>query len=165
MRRLLLLVLLLAAPAWGEKLTLQEARREAVQASHVLRDYRARLAEAGFRIQEAEAGGYPTLTATANTNYLTPTLAIAPGGIPIQITENHNFNVGVTLRQAIYTFGRLEWSTEAAELSARASHQELRREENRLVEEVTLAYCEVLRARERLSVAQANLQSREAHLQ
>ncbi len=159
-----LLILLLALSAHAQELTLDQARDLAVQNSNVLREYRARKAEAGYQVDEAYTLGNPTLGITANTNYLTPTVQVPFGPTPIQVTENLNYSVGITLRQAIYTFGRLHWRTQAAQLAERARENELRREQNRVLEETTLAYLEVLKSQERVGVAQANLDARQESL-
>lgn len=164
MRRILL-ILLLAFPAWGQELTLEQARELAVQNSNVLREYRAKVGEADYQVDEAYTLGNPTLGITANTNYLTPTVTVPFGPSPIQVTENFNYNVGITLRQAVYTFGRLHWRTQAAELTRRARADELNREQNRVLEETTLAYLEVLKNQERVEVAEANLKARQESLQ
>lgn len=165
MKRIFLLIALLALTASGQELTLEQARQQAVQNSNVLREYRAREAEAGYQVDEAYTLGNPTLGLTANTNYLTPTVAVPFGPVPLQITENFNYSVGVALRQAVYTFGRLHWRTQAAELAQRARSEDLSREQNRVLEEVTLAYLEVLKSQDRVGVAEANLKARQEGLQ
>ncbi len=160
-----LLILLLALSASAQELTLDQARQQAVLNSNVLREYRAREAEAGYQVDEAYTLGNPTLGLTANTNYLTPTVAAPFGPVPLQITENFNYSVGVALRQAVYTFGRLHWRTQAAELARKARSEDLSREQNRVLEEVTLAYLEVLKSQDRVSVAEANLKARQEGLQ
>ncbi|MCE7870357.1 hypothetical protein DYH09_08275 [bacterium CPR1] len=160
-----ILILLLALSASGQELTLDQARQQAVKNSNVLREYRAREAESGYQVDEAYTLGNPTLGLTANTNYLTPTVTVPFGPVPTQITENFNYSVGISLRQAIYTFGRLHWRTQAAELAQRARREDLSREQNRVLEEVTLAYLEVLKSQDRVSLAEANLKARQEGLQ
>lgn len=165
MKRLLVLFVLLVLPVAAQELTLEQARSEAVRNSNVLREYRARTAEAGYQIDEAYSLGNPTLGVNANTNYLTPTVQVPIGPTPIQVTEAFNYSVGITLRQAVYTFGRLHWRTQAAELGERARQDELKREHNRVLEEVTLAYLELLASQDRVEVAEANLEGRQESLE
>lgn len=161
----LILILLLALQGGAQELTLDQARSLAVENSNVLREYRARAAEAGYQVDEAYSLGNPTLGINANTNYLTPTVQANLGPQTIVISENFNYNVGVTLRQAVYTFGRLHWRTQAAELAQHSKNDELTREQNRVLEEVTLAYLDVLRSQARVTVAESNLQTRREALE
>lgn len=145
----------------GEGMTLNEALQEALDHSPVLRQYRSRFREAGFRVDEAAAGGLPRLDLEAGYAYVTPTLDF--GTLPI--VRHDNWRAGVLLRQALATFGRLEWATEAAELAQEAAREEYRRQAEDLLARVSLAFLEYAWRQDEVRVAEERLASRRAHLE
>ncbi len=162
--RVLILLLILCSPLLAQPLTLEQARTEAVDHSPLLRSRESRVREAGFAVDEASSGGLPRLTLEAGSNYLTPTVGFTtPNGV-LPITESFNYSVGLTLEQAIFTFGRLHWSKLAAELTEKARLQEQKQERQRVLEEVELAYLDLDFGRRAVKVAERDLATREAHL-
>ncbi len=142
------------------QLNLDEAQQRAVTTSPVLREYRSRVNENLYRVDEAYTQAAPTLN--LNNYYLHQTPPVNFGTNPVILADN--FSATLSLRQAIYTFGRLEWSSAAAELQTQASQAELAREEAKVKEEAALAYYDALLTREQVVIARDNLTSREAHL-
>lgn len=142
------------------QLTVDQAQQRALATSPVLREYRSRSNEALYRVDEAYTQAAPTLN--LNTFYLHQNPPVNIGTQPVILADN--FNATLSLRQAIYTFGRLEWSAAAAELQMKSSQAELAREEARVNEEAALAYYDALLTQEQMAIAEDNLKSREAHL-
>jgi len=143
------------------QLTVDDAQQRALATSPVLREYRSRANENLYRVDEAYTQAAPTLN--LNSFYLHQTPPVSIGTQPVILADN--FNATLSLRQAIYTFGRLEWSAAAAELQMQASQAELAREEAKVREEAALAYYDALLTQEQVAIARDNLVSREAHLQ
>ena len=161
----LLLLVLLGSPALAEPpLDLAAARRRATESSPRLREARSRVAEAGYRVDEAFVPAYPNLRLSAGYSHVDPEIELAMGPSPVQVVAADNYLVGLSLQQEILTFGRLGWGTEAAELSRRAAESELRATEQVLREETELRYRDTLSAREAVKVAEEALQAARAQL-
>lgn len=152
------------ASASGEGLTLPEALQEALAHSPVLRQYRSRFREAGFRVDEAAAGGLPQISLDAGYTYLDPTLNFNSPAGPMPIVVNNNWQVGVQLRQALLTFGRLEWAAEAAQLAQEAAREEYRQQVEDLLARVSQAFLEYAWRQDEVRVAAERLEARRAHL-
>lgn len=148
------------AQAAGEGLTLPEALQEALDHSPVLRQYRSRYREAGFRVDEAHAGGLPQISLDAGYTRIEPTLDF--GTLPVVV--NDNWSVGVQLRQALLTFGRLEWASEAAQLAQQAAREEYRQQAEDLMARVSQAFLEYAWRQDEVRVAAERLEARRAHL-
>ncbi len=165
----LLLLMVLAAPvaaqAPGAPLDLPTAWRLAAESSPRLREVRSRVSEAGYRVDEASAPAYPNLQFSAGYTHLDPEIEVPFGPRGIQIVAPDNYQVGLAVQQNLLTFGRLEWGTEAAELSRKAAESDLRAAEQGLREETEIRYREALSAREGVQVAEGALEAARAQLQ
>ncbi|MEW6283080.1 MAG: TolC family protein [Candidatus Eremiobacterota bacterium] len=168
MTRLLpiLLVLALWTPAAGEplKLDLFGALTMAMENSPILKEYRSRVREAGYAVDEAFVPAFPTVGFTGTYTRIHPEVSFPGSGGRVTISPADNYNLGLTLRQTIYSFGRLRWGTEAAELNRKAVEQDYRRELERLMLDASLAYGQVLLAERGVDIATENLKARELQL-
>lgn len=157
------------APAASEdapatSLTLEAALREALEQSPSLRQARSRIREATHRLEEVQAGGNPQIGLQAGYNYLTPTLDFAmPGMAPLAIVRHDNWQAGVQLQQALFTFGRLEWAAEAATLARDAAREEYRREAQDLLARTAQAWLDYAWRQDEARVAAERLEARRAH--
>lgn len=152
------------AQAAGEGLTLPQALQEALDHSPVLRQYRSRYREAGFRVDEAHAGGLPQISLDAGYMRIDPTLDFNSPAGPMPIVVNNNWQVGLQLRQALATFGRLEWASEAAQLAQQAAREEYRQQAEDLMARVSQAFLEYAWRQDEVRVAAERLEARRAHL-
>lgn len=165
--RLLAIGLMLSASAAAAPvvLTLAQVQQEAVSHSPSLREQESRLREARFKVDEAYTPAYPTLSLNASGSRLTPPVEVALGGRIIPIQPEYNYSTGLSLRQTLLTFGRLEWAAAASELSEKASRAELQERHRRVREEAALAYYETLLSQEQVRIAEDQLTARRAHLE
>ncbi|MBS2034513.1 TolC family protein [bacterium] len=147
----------LMSSLWGEPLSLQQARQQALQQSPGIARLQARVLEMQHKVAEVEAGGNPHLDLQAGYSYVTPSLSFS--GFPLIV--NNNYRAGLVLEQALATFGRLSWGRQAAELQVRSLEQELVRERERLQYQVAVAYSRLQVARKSIEVAEISIQSRE----
>lgn len=159
-----LLICLLAVPVMAEPLTLAEAQREALQHSHQIKRQDSKVRQAAGRIDEVYSGVNPHLNFKAGTSYLTPTVSFATPQGNLPITESGNYNVGLSLEQAIYTFGRLKWSAEAAELARTAAELELENQKEDTLSAITQAYLDLVFGQRAVDVAEMQLATRSSHL-
>lgn len=152
-------------PDQPTRLDVTRAVTLALQASPTLAEYRARVREAAYRIDEASAGYFPRLGFQAGYSNIQPEVSF-PGddGSNIIITPSNNYNLRLVLDQAIYTFGRLEWATAAAELTELSIREQYRREIENLMLTTALEFGAAILANQAVEIAQANLKARELQL-
>ncbi len=161
-----LLVGLLLTPglAQAQPLGLAEVQQKVLQTSPSLREQTAKGKEARFKVDEAYTAAYPTLNFSAGYTHLTPTSQILLGPRAIDVIVENNYSLGLSLRQAIYTFGRLEWSAANAELQEKSSAAERSYQEARVLEEATVSFYEAQQALFQSEIALTSQKARQAHL-
>ncbi|MDQ8205597.1 TolC family protein [Pelagicoccus sp. SDUM812003] len=138
-----------AAPAQTQSGDFAEAI-QATLANHPAIIGKQAEAEAGdFAVREARSQRLPSLSAQAS-RYVDDDRSVL---------TNDDLSTPVTLRlrQPLYAFGRIGDSIDLAEAGSRREQADLFRVRRELIQETALAYLAVLSARERVSVAQANL--------
>ena len=145
-------------------LTLVEVQRRAIETSPVLREYRSRKAESRFKVDEAYTQVHPTLNLNSGYTRLTPTLTALLGPQRITFIQEYNYDMTISLRQALYTFGRLHWAAASAQLQERSSQAELAYQQARVLEDASVAFFEARQAQEQTRVAADNLKARQGHL-
>lgn len=141
-------------------LNLRQSYRFALDNSSRLAELRARKGELRARVDEAFSAAYPTVDFTGGYTNVQPPVNF--GNIPIQPSDN--YNLGLTVRQALFTFGRLKWSTRAAELAEKSSQEEYRREVETLFADVATAYLDALLAERAVGIARVRVQAQETQL-
>jgi outer membrane protein TolC len=143
------------------RLDLRGAMSLALSTTPSLERIRSKIRQTQYQVDEAYTLVNPTATFQAQYSRVEPPVSIT-GGTVISPTDNYQFSL--TLRQAIYTFGRLKWNVLANKLSKRVVEEEYRTEVNRLVALVAETYIDVLLSQERVTIAQDNLESQLANL-
>lgn len=162
MQPLLIFALLaVTGPLSAQPLSLPEAQAKAVAVNPTLSRLRAKVEESRQRVSEAESGGNPRLDAYARSAYVTPEVGFATPNGSLPIVVHHNYAVGLVLEQAILTFGRLHWASQAAQLQTKSLEQEVTRQQQRLRYQVAIAYTRLQTARQTIEVAQTSLKARE----
>ena len=155
---------LVAQPAWAQqeaapavRLTLDDARARALEASHRLAEARARESVAQAVIAVREAAERPSVSASAGytrTNHVTPFFVPGPTGFPRAIYPDvpDNYRSRLDLQWPIYTGGRTDALERAArsEAAAAAADVETARADLRL--EVARAFWAVVTARAAVAV-------------
>jgi len=159
-----------AAPAWAQqeaapavRLTLDEARARALEASHRLAEARARESVAQAAIAVRQAAERPIVSASAGytrTNHVTPFFVPSPVGLPRAIYPDvpDNYRSRLDLQWPIYTGGRTDALERAArsEADAAAADVEAARADLRL--ETARAFWAVVTARAAVSVVDEALE-------
>lgn len=147
-------------------LSLAQVQQEALQHSPSLREGESKVRESRYKVDEAYTLANPTLQLTASGSRITPPVQFGIGGQTlVTVQPEYSYNVGVSLRQTILTFGRLKWSAAAAELNEKAVQADLQDRRLRVLEEASVAYYEAVSSAEQVRIAEDQLKARQAHLQ
>ena len=154
-----------ALTAQPPSLSLDLVCRLALQNSPSLREGESKLPESRFKVDEAYTLAAPTLNLQAGANRITPPVEAGFAGQPIVITPEYNYNTAVSLRQSLFTFGRLYWAAASSELSEKATQADLQNQRLRVLEEASLAYYETLVSRDQVQIAVDQLKASDARLQ
>jgi outer membrane protein TolC len=173
-RRLLALAIVMwAAPAAGQeplvRLTLEQAIAEGLAASARLAELDAREAAAAAAADGRRAAGLPVVAASAGymrTNHVEEFAIVQPGQPPRVIYPDvpDNYRARLDLQWPIFTGGRIQALTRAAdaERAASAADREAAGADLRL--EITRAFWALITAREAERVVRRSLESLQAHL-
>jgi outer membrane protein TolC len=121
----------------------------------------ARIRQAEYQVDEAYTLANPTIGFSTQYSRLEPGVSV-PGIGDINPPDNYQF--ALTIRQAIYTFGRLKWNTLAAKLQKRMVEEDYRAEINRLVQLTAERYIQALLSQDAVTIAQDNLEAQQANL-
>jgi len=144
-----------------EPLDLGTSLKLAVQNSPRLAELRAKVEENQGRVDEAFVQAYPTLDFSAGYNRVEPDVVANFGGNAVVIQPANNHQLALTLRQAIFTFGRLRWSTSAAELNRRSSQESYRQELEQTFLETARIYFDAQLAARNQEVVEQRLQAQQ----
>ncbi len=143
------------------KLDLGEVISRALEVSPTLDDFRSRVREADYQVEEAYTRVSPTIDFSAQYSRVEPPISL-PGGIIINPADNYQFSL--TIRQAIYTFGRLRWSSLTSKLNKLSAQENYRNEIDKLIEEVATLYFQAVLADQQVTILEKTLQSQLANL-
>ncbi len=115
------------------------------------------------QVREARAAGLPQFDATVNYNrsWLLPTFVF--GGNSVKIGSENNITSALSLRQMLYSGGRISASTAAARSQAAAATEGLRLTRQQVVAQVEMSYCDLLVAGELAEVATMALERARAN--
>ncbi len=150
-----LAALLSAQIAGARAETLEQALATAYRSSPMLHGQQAAQRAVDETAVQARAGWRPTVTVTANAGYQRvpfDSFDYAAGSV-----ETNDAAAALTVNQPLYTGGRVANAVRAADARVRAGQQGLRATEAQVFQAVVLAYMDVLRDQDVLSVRQADL--------
>lgn len=145
-------------------LSLEQVRQLALQNSPILASARARLGEARYQVDEAYSQASPRLKFTAGGLRTSPPVIPFLGGNPVTITPEYSTSAGLSLRQSLWDFGRLQWSAAVAERGEEARQTEFEQKADEVVEEVTLSFWDALLHQQQVVASQEQVKAREEHL-
>ena len=145
-------------------LTLQECYRQAIDNSHRLAEIRSRYGELNAKVDEAYTQARPSAEFGANVTHQTPTVSFAQAGQSIIVQPADSYLLALTVRQALFTFGRLHWAARAAELNRLSGAQEYRREAELIFAEVATSYHDARLAERQVDILRERLQAQEVQL-
>jgi len=145
------------------RLTLEEARARAVDASHRLAEARARETVAQGVIAARQAAELPMVSALAGytrTNHVTPFFVPGPTGLPRAIYPDvpDNYRTRLDLQWPIYTGGRSDALERAARAEAEAATADVDTARADLRLEVARAFWAVVTARAAVGVVEEALE-------
>lgn len=143
------------------RLDLRRAITQVLDTTPSLKKIESRIRQAEYKVQESYTPAYPTASFQAQYSRVEPPVSF-PGGPVISPPNNYQFSL--VLKQAIYTFGRMKWSTLANKLAKRSVQEQYRQELNRLIALVAQRYIEALIAQEQVANAQDDLEAQLANL-
>ncbi len=121
----------------------------------------SRIRQAEYRVDEAYTMVRPSVTFSTQYSRIEPPVSVPGIG---QVSPPDNYRFGLTISQALYTFGRLKWTALAAKLQKRAIEEEYRTEINRLVQLTAQRYIEALLAQDAVTIAEDNLEAQQSNL-
>ena len=159
-----------AAPARAQpvppavvRLTLDEARARALEASHRLAEARARESVALAGVAAREAAQLPTVSASAGytrTNHILEFVVPGPIGRPLVIYPDvpDNYRSRIDLQWAVYTGGRTDVLEQAARAEASAVTAEIETARADLRLEVSRTFWAVVTARAAVAVVEQALE-------
>lgn len=132
-----------------------------LERSPTLERVMSRIRQAEYQVEEAYTIVNPTVGFNAQYSRVVPGVSLPGIG---QVSPEDNYQFALTIRQAIYTFGRLKWTSLAAKLQQRMVEEEYRAEVNRLVQLTAQRYIEALLSQDAVTIAQDNLEAQQANL-
>lgn len=173
--RVLVACLLLVAPAASAqevpsiRLSLEEATRRAVEASHRLAEARARADAAEATVGVRRLADHPVVGLTAaytRTNHVTEFVVPGPTGVPRVLYPDvpNNYLSRLNLQWPIYTGGRTDALELAARAEASAASADVAAAEADLRLEVARAFWALVTARATVTVLDQSLVRTRAHL-
>jgi len=168
MRRLLpiLVLLLTAAPAWAQQrvLTLDEALRTAQERQPQLRQAQASTFAASARVDQSFSSLLPQVSANATYQRSLSDLEGPGTANPSGITHRGALNLGASVSQLLWDFGRTTSRWHSAQQSAQAQRSTEAQTTLDVLATVQTAYFIVLAQQALVQVAQETLENEQAHL-
>ena len=149
--------LLAISPAAARAETLQQALALAYRDNPTLRGQQATLRATDENSVQARTGWRPVVTATSDAGYQKGPFASYDYGLGT--IETNGAEALLTVKQPLYTGGRVINAVRAADARVQAGQQGLRLVEAQTFQSVILAYMDVLRDQDILSVRRADLQT------
>jgi outer membrane protein TolC len=156
-------------------LTLTGAVDLALDRNPTVRRARETITEFGLQVRQVRADALPQLDLTVSAQKFrdpglrnSPAFGDLPEFLPPEALGPFSFNdyaYSFRLEQPIYTFGKVGAALDAAREQLSAVKQDVRSVESVVARDVVVAYYDLLLARERLSVFEAERASRERQLE
>ena len=151
-----------STPAIKLNLNLRGSYRLAIDNSPRLSELRSKIYELRGKVDEAYSAAYPTFELGAGLNVTTPNFT-TNGGASV-ITPYLAHNVSLYVHQAIFTFGRLRWSTSMAELSQKSGQESYRQAVEFLFDDVATAYHDAILAKTNVGILAERVEALQAQL-
>ncbi|MBL7959376.1 TolC family protein [bacterium] len=161
------------------KLTVEEALQIGLENSKSLHASQMKAESASAKKSETNAARLPSLKLSAGYTRLSdvppgqfsiPANAFAPGVPVTDVTSTlsptilNTYTLKATVQQQLFTGFRLENNSKVAELSEKASRQDLEKDKTDMIYAIRLAYWNLFRATEVKKVVDENVDQVQAHL-
>jgi len=124
---------------------------------------------AEFKVNEARSGFYPQLSFTGTYTYLgvVPSFTFAfPGGPEekVEIGFHDNYNLGLSLQQPLFTWGKIRNSYNISQLSHKIYQEEYNRVKQEVKYQVESSFYQILLAEKLIEVREQALNNLDEHL-
>jgi outer membrane protein len=140
----------------------------AVKNNLTLQKAASKITEAEAKLKETKAGYKPQMGFQTTYTRMGPVsvfdIPVNGGTQEIKIGNEDNYDVGLTLRKALATFGRLESAEKLSALNLQNNKLEYQKEIKDIVFEVKRSYYDILRAQRLNQVAQEANDNTQKHL-
>lgn len=141
-----------------------QALRMGVAYSPELEAARARYEQGCWQTEYARTGGNPKVNFSSNVTYILPEVSMNLGGMKITTVNSLDWDFGLTITQAIATFGRLHYSVLASQLAEKAAMESYRQALESEMVQTASAYVKCMLAKEEVVIAEHHLEARKAAL-
>ena len=150
-------------------LTLDQSLETAFKNNKSLLQKKEQIESAKFIIDEARSGFYPRLSFSGTYTYLgvVPSFTFAFPGGPEEKVEtgfHDNFNLGLSLQQPLFTWGRIRNSYGISQLGHQISQEELNRAKQEVKYQVESSFYRILLAEKLVQVREQALNNLDEHL-
>ncbi len=141
-----------------------QALRMGVAYSPELEAARAHYEQGCWQTEYARTGGNPKVNFSSNVSYILPEVSMNLGGMKITTVNSLDWDFGLTITQAIATFGRLHYSVLASQLAEKAAMESYRQALESEMVQTASAYVKCMLAKEEVVITEHHLESRKAAL-
>jgi len=149
-------------------LTLKQSLKFAQENNKSLLQSRQKIKKAQYQIDEARSGFFPRLSFEGSyTRFgVIPSFQIEMPEMSekVEIGFNDNYNLGLSLTQPIFTWGKIRNSYDISVISHKASKQEYKRAKQKIEFEVTTSFYQLLLAKELIRVREEAIDNLKEHL-
>lgn len=162
-RRLFFLLVLLALPATGKTLTVDEGLKIIVDSGRDMVIARSAEETARANVSLARSPWYPSVNAYGSYTQLENQPQAKFGNQVVSTAQSHFLTYGIRATQTVYDFGRTSSSLSSAQHVLRTKQIEITRTQNQSARDFILAYLDLLEADKLLHVSKEEIQQYEAH--
>jgi outer membrane protein TolC len=151
-------------------LTLDQSLEIALKKNKSLLQKKERIESAKFRVDEAKSFYYPQLSFSGSYTYLgvipSFTVAFSPdlSEEKVEIGFHNNYNLGLSLQQPLFTWGRIHNSYDISQLNHKISQEEYKILRQQVKFEVKSSFYRILLADKLVEVREQALDNLEEHL-
>ncbi|MFH0802278.1 MAG: TolC family protein [bacterium] len=149
----------------GQIFTLQDCIETALKNNLTLATATSRIATARDQLDQARSGRNPNFGFSGTFSKMGPSVSVTFGGQNVSIIPDTSYDLQLTLRQLITSFGILNKTIEASLINLQQSELEEQRVRDETVLKVQNAFYTLQEIEGLYSVAKENLKSQESHLQ
>jgi outer membrane protein TolC len=152
-----------------QSLTLDQSLEIAFENNKSLLQKKENIQSAEFKVNEARSGFYPQLSFNGTYTYLgvVPSFTFAFPGAPESKVEtgfHDNFNLGLSLQQPLFTWGRIKNSYHISQLGHQISQEEYNRVKQEVKYQVKSSFYQILLAEKLVEVREQALNNLDEHL-
>jgi outer membrane protein TolC len=150
-------------------LTLEQSLKIAQEDNKNLLQLKEKITKSQYQMDEARSGFLPTLSfdGTYTRFGVIPSFQIKIPGMPEERIETgfeNNYNLGLSLTQPIFTWGKIRNSYDISILSSKATREEYKRQIQEIEFEVATSFYQLILAKELIKVREEAVDNLKEHL-